>query len=1023
MFVNLLTVMVVLAGIMSLNRLNLDTFPNVSLDIVTVTTRYQGATPKEIEKLITIPIEKELKEVEDVKEITSVSIESVSMIVLEIEPDASDKDGVVTDIQRAVDKAQDLPADLENDPWVEEVESKNRPVVEVSISGDLPEAELIDNARRMETLLLDMPEIAKVRRSGWRDEEIWVEVDPEKVDSYHLSLAEIISALRKRNISTPGGTVIDGSQEFLVRTNGEFYEIDEIEDVVLRANELGHWVQVKDVARVSEDFKPFTTIHRTDGQRAINLIAVKKERADVIETVNGIRDLVSSFRETASEGLSVSLVNDSSYYVKRRLNVLVNNGWIGILLVVTCLFLFLSPRTAIATAVGIPIAFLVTFTVMYFAGLTINLVTMFGLIMVLGMVVDDAIIMAENVHRLIDDGVPPLRAAVEGASAIWKPVVTSVLTTMAAFAPLMFMGGILGKFVMYIPLVVIIALFASLIQAFLVLPSHLVTIESLPRFKVGIGINLSGFNAWFKRLTESYVGLLERLIDHHWKVIGAFLIFLIISGAVGVLAIPTVIFPQRGIEAFYVRAKAPIGTPVEETERLLLPLEEIIATLPESEMDNFITQVGIQQNDNMDPTSSRASHLAQILVILKPTSEREFSSNELMADLREKSKGIGGLTEILFENMRSGPPVGKAVDIRVRGDDLEEMDGIADEIKEYLATIPGVSDIRDNYEEGKGEIKVEVDENRASQASLSIRDVALAIRSAFEGTIATTIKESDEEVDVRVRFPDEWRYREGALEKVLIPNGRGDLVPVTEVATFKKSPGLNAITHYDRKRAVTINAVVDEKDATSMSVTRSVMKKFADISKKYPGVSIIYAGEWEKTHESFDDLKMAMVIALLVIFMILAFEFQSLLQPMIVLFAVPYGFVGIIWAFLIHVEPMSFLAMMGAVGLAGVVVNNSIVFVDFINKSKDKELRSSILAAASLRFRPITLTTTTTVLGLLPVAYGIMGSDPFLKPMALAIGWGLAFATICTLLITPCLYAVVYDLHAKVSARFPFLKG
>jgi len=1023
LFVNLLTILVFVAGFMALVRLNRDIFPNVSLDIVIVSTAYPGAPPQETEKLITIPLEKELKEVSDIKEMTSLSIEGSSQIYIEIEPDAPNKSKVVSDIQRAVDKAKDLPEDLLDDPMVLELEMRDHPVIEVSLSGDLPESEMIEHARVLERMILDLPGISKVLRSGWRDEEIWVEVDPEKVSEYKLSLAEVVMALKRRNVSIPGGSVILGNTEKLVRTTGEFETAPEVEEVVLRANELGHWVQVKDVARVSNDFEPYTVIHRTDGRRAINLIAVKKESADVITMVGQVKRVAEDYREIAPPGLDINLVNDLSYYVKRRLNVLVNNGWIGVLLVVICLFLFLSSRIAFVTAIGIPMAFLMTFIAMYYSGITVNLLTMFGLIMVLGMIVDDAIIISENVYRRISEGMAAEDAAIVGADEIWKPVVTTVLTTIAAFVPLMFMSGIIGKFVLYIPLVVIIALLSSLAQAFIILPSHIVTIEKLHYFRMFRRLHTGLISHVFERFQGRYVNFLRKVIGRRYLVVSIAVTFIIASIYIGIVHVPFVLFPQRGIDAFFVRAKAPVGTPVERTEEMMKRIEAEVAKLPQSEMDNFITQVGVQQQEVNDPQSEQASHLAQIQVILKPESEREMTSDELIAVLREGTKGFDEFDEISFENVRPGPPVGKPVMVRIRGEKLDELDAIADEMKAYLKTIPGVSDIRDDYERGKDEIRVKVDERTASRADLSVEDVALTVRTAVEGSIATTIKEAEEEIDVRVRLPDEWRYREGVLDRIFIPNNMGYLVPIKAVVQFDEVPGINAIRHYDRQRTVNVTANVDEERATSTSVVRAVSERFKDLPKEHPGVSLYFGGEYEKTEESLEDLKLAMVMAAFVILIILVFEFQSILQPLIVLLAVPYGFVGFTWAFIVHQEPKSFIAMMGVVGLAGVVVNNSIVFIDFVNKARGAghNLRSSLIEAARLRLRPIMITTITTVLGLLPVAYGIMGSDPFLKPMALAIGWGLAFATCCTLIVTPALYAVIDDIRCCIGDRLRFL--
>lgn len=1018
-FVNLLTILVLVAGVMSLLSLNRDTFPNVQLDIVTVTTNYPGATPQEIEKLIAIPLEKELKEVGDIKEMVSSSIEGRSMISIEIEPDAPDKRKVVSDIQRAVDRADDLPTDLKDKPVVYEIETRNRPVVEVSLSGEMPSDELVKHARALEMELLELPHMAKINRSGWREQEIWVEVDPEKVNEYYLSLVDIVESLRKQNVSIPGGTVIIGPKESVLRTTGEFESASGVEPIVLRANERGHWVQVKDVAKVSDTFEPITIIGRTNGTRAINLIAVKKERGDAINVVEQIRKVVDDYRKIAPPELKISLVNDFSYYVKRRLNVLVNNGWLGVILVLTCLFLFLSSRVAIATALGIPMAFLATFIVMSYSGLTINLITMFGLIIVLGMIVDDAIIISENVHRHIEKGMDPRQAAVTGAHEVWRPVVATVVTTVAAFAPLMFMSGIMGKFIMYIPLIIIVALLSSLTEAFIMLPSHLVTLERIPKGRLYRRLHTGVFTKWFERMLERYSRSLEWLIRKRWKVVGIVIVFFIVSFYVGFIHLPMVLFPQKGIDAFFIRVKAPVGTPVEVTEEMMIPIEEAVAEIPRDEWNDFVTQVGISQQDDIDPFSKRASHVGQISVYLKPVSERKLKVDDIIEKLRERTKDVQGFTEITFDKVRHGPPVGEPVVVRVRGDEFNELNIVAERVKDFLKTIPGVSDIKDSYEIGKEEIRVKVDEKAAARAHLGVEDVAFAVRAAFEGVLATTVKKSDEEIDVRVRYPDELRYREGALEKVMIPNGRGDLIPIVAVATFESTPGINAIHHYDRKRTIVVTAVVDEKKATSVGVTKSVQDHFRDVAREHPGVSISFGGEWEETQESLASLKIAMVAAALFIFLVLAFQFQSLLQPIIVMIAVPYGFVGIVWAFLFHMEPKSFLAMVGAVGLAGVVVNNSIVLIDFINKAKvdGMTLREAIVEAARIRFRPIILTTITTVFGLLPTAYGIMGADPFLEPMALAIGWGLLFATACTLTVTPCVYAVVDDMRVWILRK------
>lgn len=1013
---NLLSLIIVIAGIMAIIRLNRDIFPNVNLDLVVINTSYPGATPSEIEKRITIPIEKELKKVDDLKEIRSASIEGASNIVVEIEPDADNKDKIVNDIQRAADRAEDLPADLKDKPVVTELQMKNHPVVTLSMSSeDIPELKMVDYAKALETRLLDHPDIASVSRYGWRDREIWVEVDPEKAAEYYLPLALIISMLDEHNVNISGGSIIENGKENLIRASGEFEKADDVKKVVLRANERGNWVQVSDIAKVSDSFEREKLITRTDGHFSINLVAVKKERGDAIKMVEEIKKIAKDF-ESNIPGLKIAFVDDASFYIKRRLNVLKSNGWLGVILVILTLFVFLSSRAAIVTAVGMPIAFLTTFAVLYWSGLTINLITMVGLIIVLGMVVDDAIVVSENVFRLTENGMPPKQAAVEGALQVWKPVLTSILTTISAFLPLMFMSGIIGKFVLYIPIVVIVALMASLLQAFGQLPSHLAEMERLPHFSLFSRFKKrrNGIEKDIDRIADFNVKILGWILQRRYKVLAVVIVTFIVTTIVALYVLPFTLFPSRGIDAFFIKAKTPLGTPIRETESRMAELEKRFEkAMPKGEMDNYVTLVGIQQEGTEDPHAKHGDQFAQINVFLKPHVDRKYDAPELIKIVKEKVGEMPVFEELTYEAVRPGPPVGKAVEVHVRGEDLSVLEEISDKIKEFLAGIPGVSAIKDSHEPGKNELNLKINEYATSRAGLTIGDVALAVRASIDGAIATKIRKSDEEIDIRVLYPDKLRYDPDVLKKILISNDKGNLIPLTAVADFEEKPGILAINHFDRMRTITVTAETDERRATSITVTKQIEKFFRGISKNYSGYSLSYGGEWEKTMQSFRDFGFAIVIACLVIFLILTFEFKSLVQPLIVMFTIPYGFVGITWAFLIHNEPKSFLALFGAVGLAGVVVNASIVLIDFINKqvAEGYEICDAITRAVHVRLRPIFMTTFTTMAGILPVAYGIMGSDPFLKPMALALGWGLPVAALGTLLVTPCFYKIVDDIR------------
>ncbi|OIO39977.1 MAG: hypothetical protein AUJ75_00555, partial [Candidatus Omnitrophica bacterium CG1_02_49_10] len=759
------------------------------------------------------------------------------------------------------------------------------------------------------------------------------------------------------------------------------------------------------------------------GSRSINLVVLKKEKADAIKLVDDIKGIVSGFTKDKS-GLKVSLIDDLSFYIKRRLNILRNNGWVGMILVCLALFAFLSRGAAIMTAMGIPIAFMLTFIVMSFTGMTINLITMFGLVMILGLVVDDGIIISENVYRYIEKGLTPKEAAIKGTSEVIKPVTVTVLTTIVAFTPLLFMSGLIGKFIRGIPTVAIIALFASMLEAFFILPCHLADFAARRKSHSSDGQHKKR-SAWFDKLLSGYSGILAAAVKRRYALAAALVSVLILSLLLAVFGMKFVLFPSRGIEQFYVRAEAPLGTSLYRTNELLAPLEEMLASLPKNELDAFTGEAGVMRLDRFaGPTSRFGSHLAQVTVYLTPERGRKRTASMIIDDLREKVKDIEGFDKIYFEREHSGPPVGKPVEVTVRGEKFDVLNGIADKIRWFLGGVKGVNDILSDYEWGKEEIRVIVDNDAAASTYLSVGDIASSVRNAFDGGIATTIKreKAEEEIAVLVRFPIERKDDISAFEKILIPNRFGNLIPLNKVARIEKEKSISYINHLDGKRAVTVTAEVDEKYTTSAVVNKKIYSKFKDISLENLGYTLKIGGEGEETKKSMRSLLKAFAMAFLLIFLILATNFRSLIQPLVIMLAIPFGLIGVVFGFFIHHEPLSFMAIMGIVGLNGVVVNDSIVLVDFINRLRAEgvDRRESILKAGAIRLRPVLLTTITTVGGLSTVAYGIGGRDPFLVPMALSIVWGLIFATALTLIALPCIYAIVDDVSLKFRHKSIF---
>ena len=716
--VNIITVFILIVGFVSLVQIQREAFPNVNFDIVNITTLFPGASPQEVEKLVTIPLEKEIREVDGIDEMTSVSVEGVSIITLELDPNARNTDRILNDISQATNRVEDLPFEAEV-PIVEEVTTQNSPIIQIAMSGPFTELQLQQHAKRLEDRFLDLPGVASITRRGWRDKEIWVEAYPEKLKEQHIAIDEIVDALRTKNVSVSGGTLKSKKEEFLIRTVGEFETPEEIEEVVIRANDLGNWVKIKDVARVRAEFEDAKQLFRANGYPAIGLVVIKKAAFDVIDMVESVRREIAVFQNTAPPQLKMTEIDDISFYVKRRLSVLLRGGSIGFVLVLLVLALFMNPVAALMTALGIPFALCFVLICMPSMGITLNLLSMFGLIMMLGLLVDDAIVVSENVLRYTEQGEKPKHAAVRGTTEVIPAILTTVGTTMAAFFPLLFLPGIIGKFIRVIPIVVLIALIASLFEAFIVLPSHL---GEFMEEKWRAWLERFHLDRWSHSVLNSLKNKYERavrlILSHRFKVVSAFFILLIAIVIYAKVGMKFILFPARGIEEFTIQVEAPIGTSIEQLQQYLQPLEEEIQKLPEEELEDFVIQLGIKGFDTGDdPYVERGTHLAMGIVYLTPDKSRKREAQEIMNELKEKTKNLSGFSSIKYEKVRSGPPVGKPVSIRVRGDDIDVLKRIAGKIKEQLGTVDGVQGIEDSYEGGKKEIRVNIDEQKAAQSS------------------------------------------------------------------------------------------------------------------------------------------------------------------------------------------------------------------------------------------------------------------------------------------------------------------
>ncbi|WCL47838.1 efflux RND transporter permease subunit [Leptospira sp. GIMC2001] len=1065
-FVNLLTILILMVGAFTATTMNREAFPNIDFDIVSVTTIYPGASPADVEKLVTKPLEDAILEVDGLKEFRSASLENRSGIIITIDPNVSDTDKVVDDIKSAVDRVTDLPDDAE-DPLVTEITTARQPVIELDISANtkdgkvvLTQKELKDRAKILEERLKNLPGVARIVKRGWNDAEMHVDLKPEVMSFLSISSTQIVTALKNKNINFPGGNITGSNKEIIVRTVGEFDKPEEIEKVYIRTNDASRSILLKDVAKVSEDFVESEYLDKANGFTTIALTVVKREKADAITVVDEAKAIVDDFLLTYKEDVSVAFVNDLSKFIRRRLGVLLSNAVTGLILVTASLFVFLGWRMAIMTALGIPISFGMAFIAMNYLGVTLNLISMLGLIIVIGIIVDDAIIICENVYRYIEKGVPAYEAALRGTTEVVAPVTATITTTVAAFAPMLFMTGIFGKFIRVIPLVVILSLVSSLFEALFILPSHLYDISKKSNMQGEIKEESGTFHNFKSKV---YLPILAVSLRNKYKTVLILVMVLIFSLIVQVFLGKFKLFPGA-IETFQVKITGETGLSLEAMETFTKALEKEIDALEPGEVENYITRVGIIQKDPNDPFTKRGKNFAQIMVYLTPDDDRERSTEEIInivrdktvyllnekalalrleaenrerENLKKKGKEVpeavsfdldgpkefsnlrGQLVNLEFEKLAGGPPVGKPIAIEIKGDDFATLQAIASEYKAVLSQIEGITDIGDDFVEGKDEVRVYVDESLASFAGVSVIQIATAINTAYQGTVATKIKRADEEVDVRVRFPQAFRNSLDSLKNIFVNNLAGNLIPVSKLIRYERSPGRASINHLDGKRLITVTANLDESVVTPREANAKAIKLSKNIIDKFPGYTSRFSGENKDTEESLASLGRAFLVGLLIIFMILASLFRSILQPFIVMSAIPFSIIGVIIAFAFHGESFSFLAFLGVVGLAGVVVNDSIVLVDCANgirnEHPEKSIYEILIETGSIRLRAVVLTTVTTVLGLLPTAYGIGGKDPFLVPMALAFGWGLVFASVITLIVVPVFYRILFDSRVALS--------
>lgn len=1005
LLVNLLSVIIVIVGILSAVMLKKDTFPEVDFDMVFVNTYYPGSTPEDVEKLITIELERKVKEVDGIEELNALSFEGRSILTLKVDPDY-DGDQVLQDVKDAVDNADGLPEDA-TIPSVNKAKNTQRSILKVAITG-ANEILSRKTAKELRDELERIKGVAKVEMNGYREEEILIEVDPKRLNRYQLTFDELAEAVKARNLNLPGGKLESESVEFLIRTKGEFESIEDIKNVVVRSNNTGANVRVGQIADVKRVLNSSSIIQRAQKENAIYLNIRKKFTSDLVRVTEKAKETVETFyKDLSNPDVGYFYIDDQSFYVKRRLGVLSGNGIFGLILVFATLLFFLNFRISVITSLGAPIAFLTAFMFMDALGLSLNLISMFGLILVLGMLVDDSIIVSEAFYQYLEKGMKPKEAAIRSAVDTVKPVTATIITTMLAFGSIFFMGGIMGKFLWPVPAVVIICLIASWFECFFVLPSHLADFVKIAPHK-------RNKKKWYEPLRDKYTNILELCLRHYLITIFAFTATLV--GCVVVAkGMSFELFPGDDVREVIFNVKGKVGDPLDKTLTKVKEVEkEIFKETTEEERKAVRSIVGVQWARN---NARNGSHYGAFVLYLTDPVDRKRSTDEIIQALTSRFNKIKGDYEISSEKLQGGPPRGKPIEVIIKGDSLKDLKSLSEKVQKEVLETPGVISMELDYEDGKTQVIIDVNNVEAKRLGLSTTTIASAVRRAFAGDSLTEIRESDEDIEVILKLTPEYRGDINSLESLYILNNQGRRIQLSRVASLKEEVGAFIIRRLDRKRTISVYGDINKDETTPVEAADSLKPRLDAIFKDYPSARYELGGENKDTADSMIRLAKAASIALGAIFLVLVAMFGSLSQPIVILSAIPLGLIGVIITFKVLGLALGFMAMMGVIGLVGVVVNDSIVLVNFINlRRKDGfEIINAILEAGASRFRPIILTTFTTVAGLLPIAHGT-GGDPFLKPMAISFAWGLLFSTFVTLFFIPCCY-LMFDRMGKIPQK------
>ncbi|MCI5135512.1 MAG: efflux RND transporter permease subunit [Candidatus Electrothrix sp. AW2] len=1033
-----LATLILVMGIYSYFTLPREAEPDISIPHIFVSTAYRGVAPGDIENSITIEIENKLKSLDGVKNIKSVSSEGESLIDVEFITGV-DIDDALRKVKDKVDEAKgELPTDLEDDPYVFEVNISEMPILIFSLAGTCGERCLKKIADDLEDKIEGVSGVLDVEITGAREREIRIEFFPEKLAYYGLSIPAVQAAVQGENSNTSGGSLHLGDGKFQVRVPGEFTTPEELYGLVIGIHD-GQPVYARDVAQVLDTLKEETSRSRLNDLPAVNIVVKKRSGENIIAIADAVQDILQKSQPTWPSGTSITKILDKSKDTKRMVADLENNILSGLVLVVVVIFFAMGIRNALLVSMAIPFSMFLSFITLQLLGITLNMIVLFSLTLALGMLVDNAIVIIENIYRFMEQGVGRVEAAIKGTSEVAMPVIGSTLTTLAVFSPMLFWPGIMGEFMGYLPLTLIVTLTSSLFVALVINPALAsLFMKSTKQGRGGMSsaeVEAAGEQPVIIQgpFLSTYAWLLRFSLAHPFALLAAAVSLLVfmIQGWLLVVGIekPVEFFPDIEPKGIYINTDMPEGADLKYIDNILHQIEQAVAgtgkpqdtkTRGPSDLKNvkvIYSRAVTASSGSSEFEANTPNHIGIRFIDLE---DRSRSTYETIDDIRKRIRNIAG-AKLIVAMEAEGPPTGAAINIEISGDNFAVLSSITKEIRTALEKIPHVEDIQDNFVEGTPSVQIKIDRQKASLFGLNTSSIGSAIKTSYNGLVISSFREGDEDYDITVQLSEKDRQVDNVLREFMIPAPSGVLVPLSTLATVEYTGSLGNINRINNRRTITVKANVDETKIPGPVVRKQAEKLLAKMHLP-PGYNVQFTGENQEQQESQEFLSRAFVVALFFIFLILVTQFNSVSQPFIIMTSVILSMGGAFFGLMLYKQPFGIIMTgIGVISLAGVVVNNAIVLIDYTNKLRENgfALLEAVVSAGATRLRPVLLTAVTTVLGLIPMVTGVSydfrnlciswvsESSQWWQSMAIVVIFGLLVATFLTLVVVPVLYFLI----------------